>query len=65
MELDNSKEVLVCQAWTQIEDIPGLSLTVVVGEVALVPAFDGARRGTVTSGIEGPYGYHVQDVGSP
>ena len=40
MELDDSKEVLVCRAWTRIEDIPGSSLTVVDGEVALVLAFD-------------------------
>ena len=63
--LDDSKEVLACRVRTPVEDIPGSSLTVVVREVALVLAFDGARIGTVTSGIEGPYGYRVQDVGSP
>ena len=65
MELDDSKEILACRVRTRFEDIPGSSLTVVIGEVTLVLAFDGSRRDTVTSGIEGPYGYHVQDVGSP
>ena len=40
IELDDSKEVLAYRAWTRVEDIPGSSLTVVDGEVALVLAFD-------------------------